>query len=133
MNRSKLPTLASRSRLIRRVKIANALVAVVFGVVLQSMNFPATSAAELSSLRDTIALDGNWEILFDPDKGDGFGLNPVSVLIWKLLDGKHDEGAIVAEIRRHYDEVPEDAVDHVQELIERLKERGLVGYEVVPE
>ena len=27
-------------------------------------------------------------VLFDPDTGEGYGLNPVGVFIWKLLDGK---------------------------------------------
>ena len=31
----------------------------------------------------------DWAILFDPDTGDSFGLNPVSVFIFKHLDGRH--------------------------------------------
>jgi hypothetical protein len=30
----------------------------------------------------------DWAILFDPDTGNAFGLNPTGVFIWKLLDGK---------------------------------------------
>ena len=28
-------------------------------------------------------------VLFDPDTGNGFGLNPVSVFVFNRLDGKH--------------------------------------------
>ena len=31
----------------------------------------------------------DWAILFDPDSGDAFGLNPIGVHIWKRLDGNH--------------------------------------------
>ena len=30
----------------------------------------------------------DWAVLFDPDTGDSFGLNPVSVFIFKRLDGR---------------------------------------------
>ena len=29
----------------------------------------------------------DWAILFDPDTGNAFGLNPTGVYLWKLLDG----------------------------------------------
>ena len=31
----------------------------------------------------------DWAILFNPDTGRGFGLNPTGVYVWKLLDGAH--------------------------------------------
>jgi SynChlorMet cassette protein ScmD len=75
----------------------------------------------------------DWAILFDPDSGNGFGLNPISVMIWKLLDGKHNESDILARIHSSFDEVPDDAADHLKELIDELTKRGLVGYEVTPD
>ena len=29
----------------------------------------------------------DWAVLFDPDTGNAFGLSPVGVFVWKLLDG----------------------------------------------
>jgi SynChlorMet cassette protein ScmD len=73
--------------------------------------------------------DDDWAILFDPDKGNAYGLNPISVFVWQLLDGKHTLADIVGEIRTHYHEVPPDAEAHVQEFIDQLMSKGLAGYE----
>jgi len=70
-----------------------------------------------------------WAVLFDPDTGKTFGLNPVGVLIWKKLDGKHSVGDIVKEINRNCEEVPAEVEEDIIHLINDLAERGLVGYE----
>jgi SynChlorMet cassette protein ScmD len=57
----------------------------------------------------------DWAILFDPDTGNAFGLNPTGVFIWKHLDGKHGV---------------EDAGEHARQFIASLETQGLVGYEV---
>lgn len=73
--------------------------------------------------------DDDWAILFDPDKGDAYGLNPVSVFIWQRLDGKHSVDDILEELRTQYDEVPQEAEAHVREFIDQLLSKGLAGYE----
>jgi SynChlorMet cassette protein ScmD len=73
----------------------------------------------------------DWAILFDPDTGNAFGLNPTGVFIWKLLDGKHDADAIVSKLREEADDVPEDAAEHARQFIASLEQQGLVGYEVI--
>jgi len=72
----------------------------------------------------------DWAILFDPDSGRGFGLNPVSVFVWKRLDGRHSEEDILEELKKKFDNVPEDARSHVRDFVRDLWHRGLVGYEV---
>ena len=72
----------------------------------------------------------DWAILFDPDTGEGYGLNPVSVFVWKLLDGNHTRDSILEGLKESFDEVPEDAADHLSEFIEELSRRGFVGYEI---
>ncbi len=74
----------------------------------------------------------DWAILFDPDTGNAFGLNPTGVFIWKLFDGKHDADEIAARLREEADEVPEDAPGHIRQFIASLEQQGLVGYEVQP-
>ena len=69
----------------------------------------------------------DWAILFDPDTGDGFGLDPVSVFVWKQLNGTHTVGDIVANLKEACDEVPPEAAEHVSAFIETLAEKGLVG------
>jgi SynChlorMet cassette protein ScmD len=72
----------------------------------------------------------DWAVLFDPDSGDGFGLSPTSVFIWKLLDGKHTEESILEQLRHHFDDVPEEADAHVREFVQSLVSHGFAGYEV---
>jgi len=71
----------------------------------------------------------DWAILFDPDTGHAFGLNPVSVFIWRRLDGKHTVQDILEELKACCSEVPAEAEAHLQEFIEELSRNGLVGYE----
>lgn len=71
----------------------------------------------------------DWAILFDPDTGDSFGLNPVSVFIYKRLDGQRAIGDIMKELRAECKNAPEDAEKHVQDFIDDLLKRGLAGYE----
>jgi SynChlorMet cassette protein ScmD len=74
----------------------------------------------------------DWAILFDPDTGNAFGLNPTGVFIWKQLDGKHATDDIVRKLREDADDVPEEAAGHVREFIASLEKQGLVGYEETP-
>jgi len=72
----------------------------------------------------------DWAILFDPDTGDGFGLNPVSVFIYKRLDGKHTVQDILKDLRETCEDMPENAEQEVKEFIEGLVEKGYAGHEV---
>ncbi len=71
----------------------------------------------------------DWAILFDPDSGNAFGLNPVSVLIWKHFDGKHSMEDILRKVQENCENVPEEAKDHVGKFTQDLVERGFVGFE----
>jgi SynChlorMet cassette protein ScmD len=73
--------------------------------------------------------DDDWAILFDPDKGNAFGLNPVSVFIWQRLDGQHSLSDILKEVQASYHGVPQEAEVHIQEFIDQLMKKGLAGYE----
>lgn len=70
----------------------------------------------------------DWAILFDPETGNAFGINPVGVLVWKRLDGKHSIQGIVKELNDTCEGVPEGAEEHVAELIKDLVDKGLAGY-----
>lgn len=71
----------------------------------------------------------DWALLFDPDSGAGFGINPVSAFIWKRLDGEHTNERIVEDLRECCQDVPDDVSDHVKEFIDDLVARGFAGYE----
>jgi SynChlorMet cassette protein ScmD len=69
----------------------------------------------------------DWAILFDPDTGDGFGLNPISVFIWKRLDGKHTAQDILRKLHETCEDVPENAEQEIKDFIEELEKKGYVG------
>jgi SynChlorMet cassette protein ScmD len=72
----------------------------------------------------------DWAILFDPDTGLGFGMNPVAVMIWKHLDGRHTVSDIVEIICKHFSDVTEKAQDEINVFINDLLEKGYAGYEL---
>ncbi len=71
----------------------------------------------------------DWAVLFDPDSGNAFGLNPVGVFIWKRLDGRHAIEDIQKELRQNCEEMPRAAETHLKDFIQSLVEQGLAGYE----
>ncbi len=72
----------------------------------------------------------DWAVLFDPDTGETYGLDPVGVFIWKLLDGNNDIPEILEKLRQACEGgIPEEAPDHLSEFIEDLTNRGLAGYQ----
>ncbi len=68
-------------------------------------------------------------VLFDPDTGNGFGLNPVSVFVFNRLDGKHTLKDIYEELCQRFDKVPENAEKVVAEFVEVLLKKGYAGFE----
>jgi SynChlorMet cassette protein ScmD len=71
-----------------------------------------------------------WAILFEPDTGATFGLNPTGVLIWQSLDGTRSLDDICGLLRERHEDVPEDVEAHVSEFVRMLGEKGLLGREV---
>ena len=72
----------------------------------------------------------DWAILFDPDTGDAFGLNPTGVYLWKLLDGAHSIDDMLESLRQDAEGIPDEVYDHLSEFIAELVKQGLAGYEV---
>ena len=71
----------------------------------------------------------NWGILFDPETGDAFGLDPVGIFYWKRLDGKRSRDNLVKELSAECDDVPEEASTHLEAFIDSLIERGFASFE----
>ena len=72
----------------------------------------------------------DWAILFNPDTAAAVGINPVGVAIWKRMDGKRILKEIVAEIRSSFEDAPETAREEIAAFVDKLAERGFVGYEL---
>ncbi len=71
----------------------------------------------------------DWAVLFNPDTGHGFGLNPTGVYLWKLLDGEHSIDDMLEALRRDADGVPLEAGEHLIAFVEELTEQALAGWE----
>lgn len=71
----------------------------------------------------------DWAVLFDPDSGNAFGLNPVSVFIWKHLDGRHTVPDILEKLGKECTDIPDDAETYVREFLGDLSKVGLAGHE----
>ncbi|MCL5807643.1 MAG: SynChlorMet cassette protein ScmD [Deltaproteobacteria bacterium] len=71
----------------------------------------------------------DWAILFDPDTGNTFSLNPIGVLIWKQLDGHHSLDDIVTIIKEAAADVPSAVTGHVQAFVKNAAGFGLVRCE----
>jgi len=72
----------------------------------------------------------DWAVLFNPDTGRGFGLNPIGVYLWKLFDGKHSIHEIAEALHRDAREVPQEAVGHIITFVEELASHSLVGHDL---
>jgi len=71
----------------------------------------------------------DWAVLFNPETGAAYAIDPVAVFIWKRLDGKKNIDDIVADLRTSCEDVPENAEEHCRTFIEDLLQKGLAGYE----
>jgi len=72
----------------------------------------------------------DWAVLFDPDTSHSYGLNPVSVFIYKRLDGKHSIDEIMTELRFACQNAPEEAETDVRQFLDDLVAKGLAGHAV---
>ncbi len=72
----------------------------------------------------------DWAVLFDPDTGGAFGVDPVGALIWKHLDGNHTIGDMLAIIQEQCHGVTDEAETQIQEFVQSLLSKGLAGLEV---
>ena len=72
----------------------------------------------------------DWAVLFEPDTGETYGLDPVSAYIWKMLEEKSTNEAILSALEKECEDgIPEDAPQHIVDFIADLEKHGLVGRE----
>ncbi len=69
----------------------------------------------------------DWAILFNPDNGEGFGINPIGVYIWKQLNGTNTVSDIITKLKENCQGVPEDAENYVNKYLDSLVKKGLAG------
>jgi len=69
----------------------------------------------------------DWAVLFNPDTGRGFGLNPTGVYLWKIFDGTHTTEEILTSLRRDATDVPEKAGEQILAFVEELNQHDLLA------
>jgi SynChlorMet cassette protein ScmD len=69
----------------------------------------------------------DWAVLFDPDTGKSFAVDPVGVFIWKRLDGRHFLEDIIADLRQKFLEIPETVQKDCVEFLDDLVKRDFAG------
>jgi hypothetical protein len=70
-------------------------------------------------------VDGDT-VMFSPEQGVYFGLDPVGGRVWELLESPRSLGELCAILRDEYDVDAETCLTDVATLIEQLREAGLV-------
>ena len=73
----------------------------------------------------------NSGILFNPENGDIFALNPTGKVIWQAIEnGAADEAAALARLSEACGgNLPPEAADDVKEFIAKLKAKGFLADE----
>ncbi len=71
----------------------------------------------------------NWGILYDADTDISFGINPVSVFIWKQMKGKISVQELVTKVHENCTDVSEEVEEHVLQFIQQLLDKGLATLE----
>ena len=69
----------------------------------------------------------DWAVLFDPESGQAYGLDPVGVFYWKRFDGQNTREQVMGELKKECENVPDDAPDHLDAFITKLTQRGFVS------
>ncbi len=71
----------------------------------------------------------DWAILFNPDTGDTYALNPLGVFIWKRLDGTQTVSEITEAIRTSAENVPDEVGKEVEDFLRDIVRLGLASGE----
>ena len=66
-------------------------------------------------------------VMMDIDKGKYFSMNPVATRIWELLEEPRTMDGLCDILTEEYDVDPDRCKQEVGELIDKMKELGLVN------
>ncbi len=69
----------------------------------------------------------DWALLFEPDTGRTYGLDPVSAFIWLRLDGNNSKEEILSALDKECEEgIPKNASLHFDEFVTDLLKYELI-------
>ncbi len=71
----------------------------------------------------------DWALLFNPDTGNTFALNPMGVFIWKILEQGELSSAITRKVCESTQDAPPDAEKQVEDFVLEIVRLGLARKE----
>ena len=70
-----------------------------------------------------------WAVLFDPDSGETYGLDPLGIFVWKSLNGKLSIEEITTNLRDNFlnilDLSKQNVEEDVETFVNELVDEGL--------
>ena len=72
----------------------------------------------------------NSAILFDPETGNTFGINPIGVIVWKHLNGLNNLADIADIVCERADAVHSDVMSDIEAFMQNAVDLGLASYKV---
>ena len=71
----------------------------------------------------------NWALLYEPDTGKTFGLDPASSFVWEQFNGENTKSMILKALDEACEGgIPEEASTHYDHFLKDLEKHGLIGY-----
>jgi SynChlorMet cassette protein ScmD len=70
-------------------------------------------------------------VLYNPETGQAFGLNPVGTMIWSLLHKETSINDLVEILGESCFDMAENATEQIQDFIDSMKSNGLVGSKAI--
>ncbi|MGE5343150.1 MAG: PqqD family peptide modification chaperone [Candidatus Omnitrophota bacterium] len=70
-----------------------------------------------------------WGFLYDPVKDLSFGLNQVSIFVWKELQHKISFKEIIDKVREYFSNVPVEIESDITLLLTSFFDQGLISVE----
>ena len=70
----------------------------------------------------------DWALLFNPDTGAVYGLNPVGAFIRKRMDGSRSVRDFADLVAEHFEDVPDEVELEVSAFVDELVGMGFAEY-----
>lgn len=68
----------------------------------------------------------DWALLFAPDTGEVYAINPVAAFVWKHLDGRRSVTDLTSLVAVSFENVPATADRDVLQYLEKLEAKGFL-------
>lgn len=68
----------------------------------------------------------DWAFLYNPDTDDMVGINPIGVMIWKLIDGKKSVVDIANACKEQCSGIPDDIENQINDFLQDLNKHKML-------